>query len=196
MDYNQPIGDWYVVCYNQPTKSMSNRAVFIDRDGTIAPDVHYCRRVEDFKLFPNVAEAIKLLNSSGFKVVVITNQSGIARGYFTEEILNRIHNKMKGNLAEIGAHVDAIYYCPHHPDENCECRKPKPVFQAVNEFSLDLQQSFVIGDRLMDVQLAKTVGCKAIMIANDLGIRELENCSISPDYITSSFESAVRWILE
>lgn len=95
---------------------MRNRAIFLDRDGTIARDVHYCRRVEDFELLPTVPQAIKLLNANGFKMVVITNQSGIARGgYFTEETLAQIHKKMEEELAEYGAHVDAIYYCPHYP---------------------------------------------------------------------------------
>ena len=95
------------------------KAVFLDRDGTIAEDVPYCRRVEDFKLLENTPQGIKLLNEHGFKVVVITNQSGIARGYFTEEMLSQIHDKMRRELAKSGARVDAVYYCPHHPDDDC-----------------------------------------------------------------------------
>jgi D,D-heptose 1,7-bisphosphate phosphatase len=102
-----------------------NRAVFLDRDSTIARDVHYWRRVEDSELLPNVPEAIRLLNGNGFKVIVITNQSGIARGYLTEETLAQIHQKMEDKLMKQGATVDGIYYCPHHPDEGCGCRKPK-----------------------------------------------------------------------
>ena len=102
---------------------MTNRAVFIDRDGTMAKDAHYCSRPEDFELFPNTAKGIRLLNKKGFKVIVITNQSGIARGYFTRETLAKIHEKMERELAEEGAWVDAIYYCPHHPDDGCDCRK-------------------------------------------------------------------------
>ena len=113
---------------------MKNKAVFLDRDGTIARDVHYCRRVEDFELLPTVPEAIKLLNADGFRVVVITNQSGITRGYFTEETLARIHKKMEEELAEHGSRLDAIYYCPHHPDDGCECRKPKTaLFQEASQ---------------------------------------------------------------
>ena len=104
-----------------------HRAVFLDRDGTIAKDVHYCRRPEDFHILPRVPQAIRLLNQHGFKVVVITNQSGIARSYFTEETLSRIHDRMKSDLQRDGASIDAIYVCPHHPDEGCECRKPKPL---------------------------------------------------------------------
>ena len=105
------------------------RAVFLDRDGTIARDVPYCSRPEDLELLPGVGEAIRLLNEHGFMVVIITNQSGIARGYFTEEMLERIHQKLKNDLAKSGAHVDAIYYCPHHPGEGCDCRKPKPALR-------------------------------------------------------------------
>jgi len=127
-----------------------HKAVFLDRDGTIAKDVPYCSRPEDFELLPGVAEGIKLLNERGFKVVIITNQSGIARGYFTEGMLASIHDKMQKELAKHGAHVDAIYYCPHHPDNNCECRKPKPkmVLQAAIDLDIDLSQSYVIGGQL------------------------------------------------
>lgn len=133
----------------------------------MAKDVHYCSRPEDFELFPDTPKAIKLLNQHGFKVIVITNQSGIARGYFTEETLTEIHQKMKDKLAKEGAHVDAIYYCPHHPDDNCDCRKPKPklVLQAEKEHQLDLKRSFVIGDLQMDVDLGRAVGCKTLLIS-------------------------------
>lgn len=145
---------------------MANRAVFLDRDGTMAKDVHYCSDPADFQLFPNTAKAVKLLNEHDFKVIVITNQSGIARGYFTEETLAQIHEKMKGELAKESAWVDAIYYCPHHPDDNCNCRKPKPklLLQAVKDFDIDLERSFVVGDLQMDVDLGKVVICKTILI--------------------------------
>jgi histidinol-phosphate phosphatase family protein len=145
---------------------MANRAVFLDRDGTMAPDVHYCSRPEDFELFPNTAKAVRLLNEHGFKVIVITNQSGIARGYFTEKTLAEIHEKMKRELAKEGARVDAIYYCPHHPDDNCDCRKPKPklILQAAKDFDIDLERSFVMGDLQMDIDLGKAACCPAILI--------------------------------
>ena len=98
----------------------------------------------------------------------------------------------------MGAHIDAIYYCPHHPDEGCECRKPKPklVYQAIKDLQIDSQQSYIIGDRLMDVQLAKTIGCKSVMIENDRGKSELKDCDIVPHHIAQDLESAVRWIFE
>jgi histidinol-phosphate phosphatase family protein len=173
---------------------MGNRAVFLDRDGTIARDVHYCRRVEDFELLPGVPEAMKLLNASGFKVVVITNQSGIARGYFTEETLERIHRKMEAELAEHGAHVDAIYYCPHHPDDNCDCRKPRPkmVLQAAQDINIDLSQSFVIGDLKMDIELGKAVGAKTILVGDSLSSKAAE---VKPDARFSDLWEAARAIL-
>lgn len=172
------------------------KAVFVDRDDTMNRDVGYCSRTEDFELLPTVGMGIRLLNQTGFKVVVITNQSGIARGYFTEEMLEKIHQKMADELAEYGAHVDAIYYCPHHPDENCDCRKPKPklAYQAIEDLHIDPQQSYVIGDRLMDVELARTIGCKSIMIPSEFGRDELRNCDVFPDYVASDFEAAARWI--
>lgn len=145
------------------------RAVFLDRDGTMARDVHFCCRPEDLELFPDTAQAIRLLNEYGFKVIIVTNQSGIGRGYFTEEALAEMHLKMEGELAEEGARVDGIYYCPHQPDDNCECRKPRPklVLQAVRDFDIDLEHSFVVGDRQEDMDLGKTLGCRTVLVRRD-----------------------------
>lgn len=175
-----------------------NKAVFIDRDDTINRDVHYCSRPEDFQLLPGVGAGIRLLNQERLKVVVITNQSGIARGYFTEEMLERIHQKMTDELAKYGARVDAIFYCPHHPNEGCECRKPKPklAHQAIKQLNINPRQSFSIGDRLMDVELARAIGCKSVMVPSEHGKEELKNSSLFPDYIASDFESAAKWIIE
>lgn len=147
---------------------MADRAVFLDRDGTMAEDVSYCRRPEDFRLLPNTARAIKLLNEHCFKVIVVTNQSGVGRGYFTEETLAEIHEKMKRELAREGARVDAIYYCPHHPDDNCDCRKPKPgmILRAANDYDIDLKRSFVMGDMPSDIAMGQATGCRTILIGN------------------------------
>jgi len=145
---------------------MTNRAVFIDRDGTMAKDVSYCSCPEDFELLPNTGKAIRLLNEHGFKVIVITNQSGIARGYFTEEMLAKVHEKMKDELAKEGAWVDAIYHCPHHPDDNCQCRKPKPklTLQAAKDHDIELKDALVVGDLQMDIDLGKAIGCRTILV--------------------------------
>lgn len=173
---------------------MTEIAVFIDRDGTMAEDVRYCSRPEDFELFPNTAKAIKLLNEHGFKVIVITNQSGIARGYFTEEILADIHDKMRKELAKEGAWLDAIYYCPHHPNDKCDCRKPKPklVLQAAKEYNINLKRSFVVGDLQMDIDLGKAVGCKSILIKGSSSVSDEE---MNPDAVASDLLEAAEIIL-
>ena len=177
---------------------MSSRAVFLDRDGTIAKDVHYCHRVEDFKILPTVPDAIKLLNDNGFKIIVITNQSGVARGYFTEETLAQIHQKMKDELGKYGARVDAIYYCPHHPDENCECRKPKTALfhRAVKEHNIDLGNSYMIGDMQMDIDAGNAMGCKTILVTTGPAVPELnpQYPVTPPDYTAASLLEAIRWI--
>jgi histidinol-phosphate phosphatase family protein len=175
---------------------MAYRAVFLDRDGTMNRDVPYCRRPEDFELFPDTARAIKLLNESGYKVIIITNQSGVARGYFTKETLARIHQKMRDQLAEKGAHIDGLYYCPHHPDDNCDCRKPKPkmVLQAVQEHDVDLKRSFVVGDKPLDIQLGQNVGCRTVLIPSDPGGAGPEPCT--PDYTATDLYQAALWIIK
>jgi len=175
---------------------MGAKAVFLDRDGTIARDVHYCRRVEDFELLPTVPHAIRLLNANGFRVVVITNQSGLARGYFTEETLAQIHRKMKDSLAEYGAYVDAIYYCPHHPADGCLCRKPGTALflQAARELGLDLAGSFVIGDTRMDIDAGKTLGCKTVLVTT--GPRHGDDVIDCPDFTAGSLLEAAEWILK
>ena len=186
------------------------RAEFLDRDGTIARDVHYCRRPEDFKILPTVPEAIKLLNDNGFMVVVITNQSGIARGYFNEETLARIHAKMKSELAGHGVHIDAIYYCPHHPDDGCECRKPKTALfhKAAKDLNIDFKLSYVVGDMQMDIDAGRALGCKTALVTTgpqslvpgpqllNLKPRTLNPELQMPDYIAENLLEAARWIID
>ena len=144
-----------------------SKAVFLDRDGTMAENVNYCSSPDDFELFPSTGQAIKLFKDMGFKVIVITNQSGIARGYFTEDTLTKIHSKMMCELAKDDVQLDAIYYCSHHPDDNCECRKPKPklILQAAKDFDIDLAHSCMIGDFQSDITLGKAVNCMTMLIA-------------------------------
>lgn len=146
-----------------------NRAIFLDRDGTINKDVGFCCRPEDFELIPGAAVAIKMLNSMRFKVIVLTNQSGIARGYFSVETLNVIHEKMKGELAKEGAYIDAIYYCPHHPQDGCCCHKPRPglAIRAIKEHDIDPRTCYVIGDTGSDVAIARFLGCPAINVGGE-----------------------------
>jgi D,D-heptose 1,7-bisphosphate phosphatase len=145
-----------------------NKAAFIDRDGTINRDVPYCSRPEDFELLPGVGEGIRILKESGYKIIVVTNQSGIARGYFTEEILVNIHDKMRNDLAIYKASIDAIYYCPHHPDDDCDCRKPKPkmILDAARDLNIDISNSYVIGDTKADIDMGIRAGCKKSLKVN------------------------------
>lgn len=174
-----------------------SRAVFLDRDGTISRDVPYCSKPEDLELLPLAGEAIRLLNQHGFKVVAITNQSGIARGYFTEETLHQIHEKMCNDLAIAGASVDAIYYCPHHPEDQCECRKPKPtmVFRAALELNLDLSGSCVIGDQMQDIEMGRRAGCLTVLISGQAPNSE-DLSRMEPNYIAANLHQAVLWVLD
>ena len=172
----------------------------MDRDGTMAKDVHYCNCPEDFELFPDTVKAVKLLNELGFKVIVITNQSGIARGYFTEETLIKIHEKMERELAKEGAWVDAIYYCPHHPDDQCKCRKPHPtmLLQAASELKIDLARSYMIGDMDMDIQMGQSVGCKTLLVTETNRKPALGTIGegVRPNAIVPNLLEAVQTILK
>ena len=170
-----------------------NKAVFLDRDNTIARDVPYCSRPEDFELLPTVPEAIKLLNGKGFKVIVITNQSGIARGYFTEETLSQIHRKMQDELLLHGASIDGIYYCPHHPDDGCGCRKPKTALfhKAAAEHNIDFGSSYMVGDMPLDIAAGKALGCKTVLVTTGTN---LSPPNPRADYTASNLLEATRWI--
>ncbi len=118
--------------------------------------------------------------------------------YFTEEMLAKIHQKMADELAKYGAHVDAVYYCPHHPDDNCDCRKPKPklAYQAMRDLNIEPRHSYVMGDRLMDMELASRIGSKSVMIPSETGRYELKQASIRPDYIAPDLATGARWIIQ
>lgn len=156
------------------------KAIFLDRDGTINKLVGFLRRIDDMELLPGASEAIKKINHSEFLAIVITNQPVIARGEVSIEELDEIHNKMETLLGIDGAYIDSIYYCPHHPDKgfagerleykcDCNCRKPKPglIIQAMNDFNIDLEQSYMIGDSENDVLCGKNAGVKTCLIGND-----------------------------
>jgi len=179
---------------------MGNRAVFIDRDGTINVNVEYLDTPDNFRMYPTVGEGIKQLRDKGFKIIVVTNQSGIARGYFSHETLEKIHRRMKDEFNKHGVTIDAIYYCPHHPDENCSCRKPKigMLEKAIKDFDIDARHSFFIGDRMLDVETGYKVGCKTVLVPErkDLVGQERKESIIEPDYVCDDFISGVKWILK
>jgi len=176
--------------------------VFLDRDGTIAEEVGYLNHLERFRMFPFAGEAIRRLNEAGVPVVVVTNQSGVARGYFPESLVQEVHERMKRELAGAGAHVDAIYYCPHPSTTGCDCRKPKTgmLLRAESELGVDLKQSYVVGDRHGDMELAFAVGAKAILVKSGYGLGELKwhaaSWPLQPDYIAEDLSGAVSWILK
>ncbi|MCZ6634922.1 MAG: D-glycero-beta-D-manno-heptose 1,7-bisphosphate 7-phosphatase [bacterium] len=154
---------------------MSQPAIFIDRDGTLNVNVHHLRRAEDLQLIPGAGEAIARLQQAGYPVVIITNQSAIARGYITETDLADIHRELDRQLAAIGTQVDGVYYCPHHPEYGdktiCNCRKPAPglLLQAAAERNLDLARSIMIGDNITDLQAGWNVGCHGALVLTGSG---------------------------
>ncbi len=157
------------------------KAVFLDRDGTINEEMGYINHASRFIVFDFVPEAIKTLNECGFLVFVVTNQSGIARGYFNEDLLLKLHTSLISKVEKEQAKIEKIYYCPHHPKEgiskyrvDCDCRKPKPgmIEKAKNEYNIDLKNSYIIGDRYKDIQFGKNIGLKTIMVLTGYGLGE------------------------
>ena len=153
---------------------MRNRAIFLDRDGAVVEDVGYARTPEQMKLLPGAAEAIAAFQGRGYMVVLITNQSGVGRGLFTEDDLARMHEKIQADLAPAGGRLDAIYFCPHLPADHpespgpCRCRKPQPgmLLQAAADLDVDLAASFMVGDSPCDVGAGKAAGCRAGLVAD------------------------------
>lgn len=142
--------------------------IILDRDGVINYDsVEYIKSPEEWQAIPGSLEAIAKLNQHNFQVLVATNQSGVARGYYDLITLNRIHEKMFNELLKRGGHIQEIFYCPHHPQDNCPCRKPKPglIHQMQSKYALNPAETYFIGDSLVDVQAANAVGCKPLLVA-------------------------------
>jgi D-glycero-D-manno-heptose 1,7-bisphosphate phosphatase len=159
-------------------KGNGQAAVFLDRDGTINEEVGYLDRLEKLRLVPGAAEAIRLINGSGMKAVVVTNQSGVARGYFTEAFVDEVHTHLREMLREEGASLDGFYFCPHHPTEgrgvylrHCNCRKPSPglLLQAIEELSLEPECSYMIGDTVKDIEAASRIGARGILVRTGYG---------------------------
>ncbi len=181
------------------------RAVFLDRDGTIIEDVGYPHERSKIKFLPGVSKAIKLLNENGFKVIVITNQAGVARGYFTEETVREINRYVQESLAKQGAFIDMIYYCPHHIEgiieeysKECYCRKPNPgmIEQAVLEFGIDLKNSFVIGDKISDIEAGQRAGCKTILLAGENHLNNERKITLISEHAAPDLYEAVKWLVK
>jgi len=158
------------------------KAVFLDRDGTINVEVKYLSKVEDFQFIPGVPWALKCLKEAGFLLVVVTNQSGIGRGFYDEAALDGIHAHMHADLAKFGAAIDACYFCPHHPEHatgdyrrECGCRKPLPgmLQQAAQDLDIDLAASFMVGDKIADMEAGLAAGCSSLLVLTGHGSTEL-----------------------
>jgi len=200
-------------------------AVFLDRDGTINEEVGYMDRLEKLKLIPVAAEAIRLINSSGMKTVVVTNQSGVARGFFDEAFVETVHIRLREMLRAEGAFLDGIYFCPHHPTEGrerylmtCDCRKPAPglLLHAAADLNLDPARSFVVGDTLKDIEAGARAGMRGILVRTGYGSESAAALSpgeepgwkipgdklhpdkevmVRPVHIAEDILSAAKWIM-
>jgi D-glycero-D-manno-heptose 1,7-bisphosphate phosphatase len=184
------------------------RAIFVDRDGTLSEEVGYVNHLSRFRLFPFAVEAIRLVNRSPFLAVLVTNQAGVARGYFPESLIHEVHAAVARDMDAGGARLDGIYFCPHHPAageppyrQECDCRKPRPglLHRAADDLGIDLARSYVIGDRLGDLELAWSVGATGVLVRTGYGRGELEHHAPAwprpPDMVADHLLEAVVTIL-
>ncbi|HSL23150.1 MAG TPA: HAD-IIIA family hydrolase [Vicinamibacterales bacterium] len=181
-------------------------AVFLDRDGTIVEEAGYIDRLERLKLFPWSLDAVRLLNRGGFRVVVVTNQAGVAYGYFDEAFVRGVHDHLDAQLRASGAEVDGFYYCPHHPEaplpeyrQPCDCRKPAPglFLRAAREHDLDLARSYAVGDRWRDVEAARNAGVIPVLVRSGYGASEAAagRSAPVPAHVADNLIGATTWIL-
>lgn len=187
---------------------MEKSAVFLDRDGTLTEEVGYVNHPSRLRLIQGTAEAVRLLNQAGVLAIVATNQAGVARGYFEEEMILKVHERLENLLEEGGARLDAIFYCPHHPTEGppgyrvkCDCRKPGTgmIEAASTRFGLDPAGCYVVGDKNSDVEFGRKIGAKTVQVMTGYGLGEFEfgrhKWKAEPDYIARDLLDAVKWIL-
>jgi len=187
---------------------MKKPAVFIDRDGTISEEVGYVNHPARFHVFPYSAEAIRKLNDNNWLAILVTNQAGVARGYFSEDVITTVHDQLNNELATQKARLDAIYYCAHHPTVgeppyrlDCDCRKPKVglIKRATTDFDIDLKSSWMIGDRYSDIELARNAGLRSAFVLSGYGRGEWEYqrsaWKLEPDLVCENLLEAVQSIL-
>jgi D-glycero-D-manno-heptose 1,7-bisphosphate phosphatase len=186
----------------------SRPAVFIDRDGTLTEEVGYVNHPKRLRLLPRSAEAIRRLNDAAVAAVVVTNQAGIARGYFSEDVLRAVNEQLVSLLAASGARLDGLYVCPHHPTEgsppwraSCDCRKPQPglLHRAAADLGVDLAASTMVGDKASDLAVAPAVGARCVLVLTGYGLGEWEyrraTFPVSPDHVADDLLDAVEWVL-
>jgi D-glycero-D-manno-heptose 1,7-bisphosphate phosphatase len=181
-----------------------NRACFLDRDGVIIEEVNYIASPHQVKLIPEAAEALRLLHEDGFMIIVVSNQSGVARGFFDEKLVGDVNRRISGELSSGGAMVDAWYFCPHHPKgtvgfyaRDCDCRKPAPglFIRAAGEHKIDLGLSFMIGDKYSDLLAAEAAGCAdAVLVRTGHGLSEVKENPGMPFEIRDNILEAVKYI--
>jgi D-glycero-D-manno-heptose 1,7-bisphosphate phosphatase len=182
--------------------SLLRPAVFLDRDGTICEEVGYMNHLSRLMIYPWAAASIRRLNEAGLPVIVVTNQSGVSRGIFPESLVQDVHRQMAQQLGTAQARLDAVYYCTHRREDNCECRKPRPglLQRAAAEHGLDLERSFVVGDRYLDVALAHAAGGRGVMVLSGYGRGEYEfhrhEWPRPPDHVADDLQAAVDVILK
>ncbi|HOJ44351.1 MAG TPA: HAD family hydrolase [Syntrophorhabdaceae bacterium] len=169
-----------------------HKAVFLDRDGTIIYDTGYPKDPEIIRLMPGVPEALSLIKQKGFKLIIVSNQSGIGRGILTEHDVDRINERILLLLNLKGISIDGIYYCPHNPEEACSCRKPSPemLFRGAIDHNVDLSKSFMIGDKPSDIEAGKRAGCKTILICNSFSIDSNETL---PDFFAKNWHDILAY---
>ncbi len=200
---------WHIVCELVEAEMFQARnwAVFFDRDGTLNREINYLGDPEKLEMLPGAAEAVHLVRENGGKAILVTNQAGVARGYYSERDVEAVHQRLQAELkAAADTELDAIYYCPHHPEGRgayrkvCPNRKPNPgmLLQAQRDYNLDLQRCFVVGDKLSDLQAGYAVGARTVLVRTGYGAEtevSLDAAEFMPDYIAQDVLDAVRWIL-
>ena len=171
-----------------------NKAVILDRDGVLNKDPGYVHKIEDFELYPDVMAALKLLK--GFNLFIITNQSGIGRGFYTEEDFHKFNDHLINKLRKEGIEIKETFYCPHHPDEECSCRKPGTKFinDAAKKYNLELKRSFVIGNHPHDIEMGHKAGLKTVYMLTGHGKKHLKDLKHKPDFTTEDILEAAKWI--
>ena len=187
------------------------KTIFLDRDGVInrnPPNKGYVRKWAEFTFIPNARKAIRELTESGYRIIVITNQAGIGRGLYSEQSLTDIHSRMVAEISKTGGTIDAVYYCPHHPEAGCECRKPKPgmLIRAAREHNIELSNAYLIGDVPTDIEAGQRVGTTTLLVLTGLGqesyshyintkpCRRADENDYRPDKIFTNLYTATRWL--
>ena len=175
-----------------------NKAVFLDRDGTILKDRKYLSDPDDIELYKGAVAALKKLKSRGWKLIIGTNQSGIRRGYFTEEDLKKVHDRLLCMFREQGLDIDEIIYCPHGPEDRCKCRKPHTgmIEKAAKKFGLNLRACVVVGDKSSDIHWGQRAGSRTVLVLTGVGKKTLSEPGVKSDYVARSLPYAAEWIIK